>query len=121
MNKDFIKDALGWGFALWFIGYILGIVLFMLVPSSMLGWIILPVGTIITLFVLFKKIKKNSLQYFFKLAVSWTLIAVIFDYLFLVKIFNPPDGYYKLDVYTYYTLTFILPVLAGFKRNYKTI
>lgn len=46
----------------------------------------------------------------------WTLIAIIFDYFFLVKLLKPADGYYKLDVYLYYSLTFILPVVAGTLR-----
>lgn len=121
MNHDYVKEALGWGIALWFIDYILGMVLFVLVPASMIGWIILPVGTVITLFVLFKKIKKHSLRYFVGLALSWTFIAVLFDYLFLVTLLKPQDGYYKLDVYIYYALTSILPVVAGLIRNNKTI
>jgi hypothetical protein len=44
MNKQFIKDAFGWGFILWLVGYGLGIILFMLVPLSMVGWIIMPIG-----------------------------------------------------------------------------
>ena len=43
MNKQ-LKETLGWGVVLWLIGYILGIVLFAFVPSTILGWIIMPVG-----------------------------------------------------------------------------
>ena len=46
------------------------------------------------------------------------LIAVICDYFFLVKAFNPADGYYKLDVYLYYGLTFILPLAVGLGKKY---
>jgi len=53
---------------------------------------------------LIKKIKGDSFKYYLLLAISWTLIAIIFDYLFLVKVFKPADGYYKLDVYLYYLL-----------------
>lgn len=117
MNKKFLKNAFGWGFLLWLIGYILGIILFFVLPSSIIGWAITPIGIIITLWVLLKKIKSNSLKYYFLLAFNWTLIAIIFDYLFLVKIFNPADGYYKLDVYLYYLLTFLLPIIIGIKKN----
>lgn len=48
MNKQLLKDAAGWGLVLWFIGYILGIVLFMIVPSSMIGWIFMPIGATLT-------------------------------------------------------------------------
>jgi len=109
---------LGWGFILWLIGYVLGMVFFPLVPLWAIGWVIMPIGTIITLWVLFKRIKPTSLSYYLMLAVVWTACAVVFDYFFLVKALKPADGYYKLDVYLYYTLTFALPLIAGwFKRK----
>ena len=116
-NKQFYKDALGWGFVLWLIGYALGVLLFAAVPLSMIGWIILPIGTVITLWVLFRKIANDSFQYYLVLAVVWTLIAVAFDYLFIVKLFKPTDGYYKLDVYLYYILTFALPLIVGWRKQ----
>lgn len=116
-DKQILLDALGWGFLLWLVGYLLGIGLFMVVPQSMLGWIIMLIGTVITLWVLFKKVESDSLQYYLKLAVFWTVIAVVFDYFFLVKAFKPADGYYKLDVYLYYALTFVLPLFAGWRKS----
>lgn len=117
MNKQLIKDTFGWGIGLWLIGYTLGIVLFMFVPHSIIGWIIAPIGATITLLVLSKKVKSNSLQDYLKLAVGWIIIAILFDYLFLVKMLKPEDGYYKLDVYLYYFLTLILPLLVGWRKN----
>jgi hypothetical protein len=117
MMKQLYKDALGWGFILWFIGYLLGIILFTVVPISVIGWIIMPMGTIITIWVLLKKVKADSFQYYAFLAVIWALIAVVFDYFFLVKVFKPEDGYYKLDVYLYYTLTFILPLIVCWRKT----
>ena len=116
MDKQLLKDGFGWGTLLWLIGYILGIVLFMAVPPALLGWVIMPIGILITLWVLFKKIKPTALSYYFWLAVVWTVIAIIFDYLFLVKIFKPVN-YYKLDVYVYYALTFLLPLVVGWRKN----
>ncbi|MCL5969919.1 MAG: hypothetical protein M1450_00245 [Patescibacteria group bacterium] len=117
MSRQLLKDGLGWGFILWLIGYILGIILFMVVPPAMVGWIIMPVGTIVVLWVLLKKVRGSSFRYYLSLAVIWTLIAVVFDYFFLVKVFKPADGYYKLDVYLYYALTFILPLFVGWRKN----
>src|SRR5659263_666299 len=77
MTKQFTKDAFGWGFILWLIGYALGILLFTVVPLSLVGWIIMPIGTIITIWVLVKKVKADSFQYYALLAVIWTLIAVV--------------------------------------------
>jgi hypothetical protein len=135
MNKQFIKDGVGWGIGLWLIGYVLGIVLFAVVSPNIIGWVIMPIGLIITLWVLFKKVhpakfmpqqnatesqfggvKGATFRYFLSLAVVWTLIAIDFDYFFLVKVFNPADGYYKLDVYIYYVLTFLLPLFVGWRR-----
>lgn len=76
----------------------------------------MPIGVIVTLWVLVKKIK-GKFPYFLKVAITWTLIAVIFDYLFLIKVFKPTDGYYKLDVYLYYLLTFLLPLVVGWRKN----
>ena len=81
MTKQFYKDAFGWGFLLWLIGYALGIVLFKAVPQNLLGWVIMPIGIIITLWVLFRKVKADSFQYYALLAVVWVLIAIVFDYL----------------------------------------
>ena len=119
VHKQLLKDAFGWGFLLWLIGYALGIILFMIVPPPLLGWVIMPIGTIITLWVLFKKIKGKTFQHYLSLSIIWTLVAIIFDYLFLVKLFKPADGYYKLDVYAYYILTFALPLFIGLKKAQK--
>lgn len=112
MSKQFIKNVLGWGVLLWLFGYVLGITLFFAVPINLIGWIILPAGTAVTLWVLFKKIDGKSLRHYLSIAFSWTLIAVLSDYLFIVKMLNPADGYYKTDVYIYYMLTFLLPLFA---------
>ncbi len=113
MTKKILIDLLGWGFLLWLTGYALGIMLFTLVPVSVIGWIITPIGTLATIFILWKKIKSSSLQYYLLISIAWTLIAVICDYFFLVKAFNPSDGYYKFGVYLYYLLTFTLPIIVG--------
>jgi hypothetical protein len=84
-KNQFYKDAFFWGLVLWLIGYLLGMILFFVVPSDMIGWVIMPIGIIITLWVLFKKIKGDSLHYYLYLAIVWTLTAIVFDYLFIVK------------------------------------
>jgi hypothetical protein len=117
MTKQIFKEMLGWGFLLWLIGYILGMVLFYFVPANMIGWIITPIGLIITLWVLFKKVKENSFRYFITLAIVWTVIAVVLDYLLIVKMLKPADGYYKLDVYLYYALTLALPLIVGWFKS----
>ncbi len=118
MDRQLLKDSLGWGLALWFIGYVLGIILIFLLPASLIGWAVMPIGVILIFWVLFKKVKASSLKYYLILALVWTVIAVVFDYLFIVKAFNPTDGYYKLDVYLYYAITFISPVIVAWLKRY---
>lgn len=119
MSSKLLKDTTLWGFLLWLFGYVLGIVLFPLVSTSLIGWIIMPLGILATLWVLFKKIQFTTLKQYVFLSFVWVTIAVVFDYFFLVKAFKPADGYYKLDVYLYYLITFLLPLLAGFKKTKK--
>lgn len=120
MTKQFLKDSLAWGFVLWLIGYILGMILFLLVPPNLIGWIITPIGIVIALWVLAKKTKGKNVAYYIYVAIIWTLIAIIFDYFFLVKALKPADGYYKLDVYLYYLITFLLPIIFGSLRKSET-
>ena len=119
MGKSFYKDALGWGIGLWLIGYILGFIFFAFVPTSIIGWVIMPIGILITLWVVLNKIQSESFQHYVFVAIAWTIIAIIFDYLFLVMLLKPADGYYKLDVYIYYALTLILPLAIGWYKSAK--
>lgn len=116
MSRQWLKDGLGWGFLLWFIGYVLGIVFFMVLPVALIGWVIMPMATTLTLWVLMKKIKGGRFTDYLCLSIIWTCIAVIFDYLFIVKALKSAD-YYKLDVYLYYALMFALPLLVGWRKN----
>lgn len=121
MTKQLLKDVLGWGFILWFIGYVLGILFFMVVPPNLIGWVIMPIGTLITFWVAFKKLKRTNLPYYIYIivALGWTFIAIILDYFFLVKAFKPVDGYYKPSVIIYYCLMFFIPILAGWWKRRK--
>ncbi len=117
MNRQLLKDSAGWGFVLWLVGYVLGILFFFVLPQSLIGWVVMPIGIIITLWVLLKQVKSGALQYYVVLAVVWTVMAIAFDYLFIVKALNPADGYYKLDVYLYYALTFTIPLIVGWWKG----
>ena len=113
MKSRPLKDALGWGIGLWLLGYVMGIILFFVLPTSLIGWVIMPIGVAATTGVLLKKVKGDTLKDYLVLAVAWTLIAVGFDYVFIVQALQPEDGYYKLDVYLYYALTFLIPLALG--------
>jgi len=120
MTKQWFADTIGWGFILWLIGYILGFIFFFILPPAYIGWAITPTGIAITLWVLIKKIEPTSFKYYLRLAIVWTVMAIVLDYLLIVKALKPAGGYYKLDVYFYYAATFILPLLVGWKKQKKT-
>lgn len=117
METKNLKQIILWGIGLWFFGYVLGILFFAFVPNHILGWVIMPFGLVVTLLVLFKKFRTETIAEYVKIGIVWTLIAIIFDYLFLVLVFKPIDGYYKLDVYIYYLVTLVLPIIFGLARN----
>lgn len=118
MKTSLLKDSLGWGLFLWFIGYLLGFIFFFILPPAIIGWVIMPFGILITWGVLMNKVKVTTWRDYVILALVWTLIAITCDYLFIVKALNPIDGYYKLDVYLYYLFTFLMPlVLGGWKMK----
>lgn len=117
MNKTFIFKVLKWGLILWLIGYILGFILYPLVPTGQIGWIITPIATVITIWVLLKYIKSETLKGAAITGVVWSVIAVILDYIFIVMLLKPEDGYYKTDVYFYYLLALTLPAIVFFYRN----
>jgi hypothetical protein len=130
MKKQFIKDSVGssfaqgfgmikWGFLVWLIGYALGIIFFTMVPANLIGWFVTPIGIAVSLWVLFKRVKGNSFKYYFFLAIIWTVIAIVCDYLFLVKAFNTINTYYRFDVFLYYALTFVLPLIVGWYKLKK--
>jgi hypothetical protein len=112
--KEKVKNMLTWGFILWLVGYSAGFILFFVVPKNMIGWVITPFATLLTIWVLFKKVKRPQLTCYFGTGVMWTIIAVVMDFIFIVKLLNTGTSYYKPDVIFYYLLTFTLPILVGY-------
>jgi len=120
-TKEKVKNMVFWGFVLWFFGYIAGIVLFFVVPKEYIGWVITPVATLVTIWVLMKKVRRPELMCYFGTGMIWTIMAVVLDYIFLVTLLKTGSAYYKPDVFLYYTLTFILPILVGYwKYKHKS-
>jgi hypothetical protein len=104
-----------WGIILWLFGYILGFVFFAFVPQNLIGWFVMPLGIAFTLLVLFKWIARAEFTCYIGVGVFWTVIAVVMDYFFLYKMLNATN-YYKFDVYLYYILTFVLPIIVGWYK-----
>lgn len=116
--KQKILSNVFWGFILWLFGYILGIIFFAFVPKELIGYYILPLGIALMLWVLFKKIHRDEFMCYFGIGLFWTVIAIVLDYLFIVLLFNSTD-YYKMDIYIYYALTFIIPIAVGWYKFRK--
>jgi hypothetical protein len=87
------------------------------VPVGLIGWIAGPFAMAFTLWVAFARLRGTTLPWFGVVALTWVAIAVAGDYVFIVRAFAPPDGYYKFDVYLYYALTVAIPLLAGWRRT----
>lgn len=112
--KQFFTDTAGLGLAFWLIGYLLGIILFFTPLAPVMGWILFVCLTPVMAVVTYRWFSRRGLplSYFVQLAVAWTAIAVVFDYLFIVQLFHPV-AYYQADVLVYYAVTFLVPIGAG--------
>jgi hypothetical protein len=117
MRSLILRDGLGWGFLLWLAGYFLGFCFYPFVPPAMIGWYVTPFGIALTCLVLWKWVRVSAIGEAILLGLIWSAIAIICDYFFLVKLLNPPDGYYKFDVYLYYLLMLALPIAAAMLRR----
>jgi len=113
--QQWINDIAGLGMGLWLIGYLASLVLFFSPYAGIMGWILLVILTPITIAVTwwwFRQRKGLSLEYYAKVGIAWMLIAIVFDYLFIVQLFKA--AYYGPDVFVYYAMTFLIPVGVGF-------
>ncbi len=111
--KQWIKDTAGLGIALWLIGYLASLVLFFTPYAATMGWILTVIFTPVTIAITWWWFRNRHLpvQYYAGVGFAWVLIAVVFDYLFIVLLFQAT--YYEPDVFLYYTLTFLIPVGVG--------
>ncbi|NVN86505.1 MAG: hypothetical protein HXX15_10500 [Rhodopseudomonas sp.] len=116
-TKFLIRDVLVWGLLLWLVGYLLGFAFYALVPVALIGWYVMPFGIATTCLVLWRWVRVSRWRDALLLGIGWSVIAVVCDYAFIVKLLAPPDGYYKLDVYLYYLLMLALPMAAAALRR----
>jgi uncharacterized membrane protein YtjA (UPF0391 family) len=83
--------------------------------AGTMGWIITAIFTPVTILIAwwwFAKRKRLPLRYYAGVGGAWMLIAVVLDYLFIVRLFNATT-YYAPDVVLYYALVFLIPVGVG--------
>jgi hypothetical protein len=120
LTKKMLVDAPLLGFLVWLMGYLAGMVLYFLVPADALGWVLFAMFTPITILICYRRFSKRSEKhsYYALVAGVWLVMAIVFDYVFLVSLLNA-QSYYKLDVYVYYASTFLIPFLVGWKIGTK--
>jgi hypothetical protein len=111
--KQWIKDTAGLGILFWMFGYLASMLLFFSPFASIMGWIITAVFTPFTIAITWWWFRARNLAitYYAIVGLSWTVIAVVLDYLFIVRLFQAT--YYGPDVFVYYALTFLIPVGVG--------
>lgn len=114
--KTRFVDTLLFGSAIWVLGYVASIILYSFVPNSLLGWILFVIFTPLTIYIAYLRFngRKETVAYYSVVALVWVVLAIVFDYVFIVKAFNT-QSYYKADVFVYYLTTFIVPLVVGFK------
>lgn len=119
--KQWVKDFVLLGMGFWLLGYLASLLLFFTPFQSSMGWIITAVCTPITIAVAWWWFRTRDLplSYYVKVGIAWTVIAILLDYLFIVRLFQTP--YYQTDVFVYYALTFLIPVGVGMfiARSYE--
>lgn len=107
-------DTLGLGFFLWFLGYIASIILYFFVPSDVLGWVLFVLFTPVLIVITLARFEKRLLpfRYYAIVSLTWTGIAIVADFLFIVLLFNPVN-YYHQSVLVYYLEMFLVPLFTG--------
>jgi len=119
--KERLIDTVGLGVALWLVGFAASIMLWGTVSPDMIGWVLFVIFLPLMLYVPYRRFRnrKESVGYYFLVSAVWALIAITFDYVFIVKMFSS-TSYYKLDVFVYYTITFFAPFLIGTRYGMKS-
>jgi peptidoglycan/LPS O-acetylase OafA/YrhL len=120
LSRTMLVDAVLLGFLVWLVGYLAGIALYFVFAPDILGWVLFMIFTPIVILLCYWRFgkRREGISYYALVAAVWFIIAVVCDYLFLVRLLNP-QAYYKLDVYVYYASTFLIPFLAGAKFGRK--
>ena len=96
--RTWTADTLGIGGGLWLLGYLVSLALFF---------------TPLTVGVAWWRFRGRDLplRYYAGVGLAWAAIAVVLDYLAIVRLFDA--GYCAPDVFVYDALTFLIPVGVG--------
>lgn len=119
-SKSGLSDALGMGSLLWLMGYVLSLVLFAIIPEKLMAQIILAIMTPVFFIIAFYKLrfKSEHISYYVLIGIVWLSVAVVLDYLFIIRLFNVKN-YYDIEVIVYYLITVIIPILIGIRYRQK--
>jgi hypothetical protein len=111
--KPWLIDSVGLGTVLWLLGYLASLALFLTPYASIMGWILAIIFTPVTIAIAWWRfrLRRLPLLYYAEVGIVWVAVAVLFDYLFIVRLFQAV--YYSPDVMVYYALTFLIPVGVG--------
>ena len=111
--KEWIKGTIVLGILLWLFGSLISIALFFSPVAGIMGWIITAIFTPVTVVVTWWWFRTRNLALtdYVLVGVLWTIIAVVFDYLFIVQLLRA--SYYGPDIFVYYILTFLIPIGVG--------
>jgi hypothetical protein len=117
-SRRSLLGTMSWGLARRVVGYALAMVAFAFVPSDRIGWLILPVLIPLTFILAYKRLARADLRssHYLLVAVAWLGLAVVLDYVLVVRAFNV-SGYYDADVVIYYFVTFIAPLVVGWRAG----
>ncbi len=114
MSKSLLREGVLWGALLWLFGYVLSFALYAVAPINLLGWVVMPFALARTVWVAGTRVRGTAVVHYVLVGAIWTILAVVLDYILLVKLLHPADGYYKFDVY--YTCCLLVPVIAGWQK-----
>lgn len=111
--QQWIRDTFVLGTAFWLLGYLASLLLFVSPLYPVMGWILIAFFTPVTVAVTWYWFRARDLPlaYYAEIGAAWTILAVVFDYLFIVVLFSAT--YYGADVFIYYAATFLIPVCVG--------
>lgn len=112
MRQQFV-DTAGLGTALWLLGYLASLGLFFTPYAGVMGWVLTAVFTPVTIAIAWWRFRGRDLSpgYYVLVGAAWAAIAILLDYVFIVRLFDA--DYYAPDVYLYYALTLLIPVGVG--------
>ena len=114
-----LRNTLGIGALLWLAGYLVSMAVhFSPLSYAIWGRVVLVLYIPALAWVAWRYFtgRELSLHYYAGVGIAWSLIAVMFDYPFIVLRFGAWE-YYTPDVYLYYAVTFLIPAGIGMYLN----